>query len=167
MLFQSETGMVSVFLEPQFEGLCTEPIYTAQVSNISTPQRLDLPQFAEHLISPFDSLFAFIGYAYSWHLEHLIPERGIAGIETSSRNFSAEPLGFVWGSRVTNTEFELEENVDYVWGDALVGYCLPEELRRDQMRQPAAAENFRAYTFHRIPTNDELITICISQEHED
>jgi hypothetical protein len=167
MLFQSETGMLNIFLEPQFEGLCAEPIYTVQVSDISTFQRLGLPPFAEHLISPFDSLFAFIGYAYSWHLEHLIPVSEISGIETSSENFSAAPLGFVWESQVTNTEFELEENADCDWGDALVGYCLPEELRRDQMRQPAAAENFRTYPLHRIPTNDELITIWISQQHEN
>ncbi|MFY8026323.1 MAG: hypothetical protein ACOVMF_00115 [Aquiluna sp.] len=167
MLFQSEVGMINVLLEPQFAALCSEPLYTVQVSDIATFQTLELPAFVEHLLSPAEPLFPFIGYAYAWHLEHLMNQEEISKIEKASQDFSAEPLGFVWQSQITNTEFELEENSDYDWGDELVGFCLPDELKRDQSRQPAAAACFRAYPIHRLPTNDELNTVWISQQNEN
>ena len=167
MLIQTATGLLNAFIEPQFAQICDEKLFTVQASDIRTFRLLELPAFAEYRIDPKDLLFPFTGFCYSWHLEHLISAKQLSEIELLVDNASPEPAAYCWEASMTDFDSEMDKDSGYVWGDVVVGFCLREELLSERQSQPGVAEWFRAYPLFRLPTNEELKTVWVSQQYDN
>jgi hypothetical protein len=167
MLIDTNYGILNVFLEPQFLSIGSEPLYTIQASDFRSFRSLELPAFVEFRMDPRDLLFPYTGFAYSWHLEHLISSEKLCLVPALPLNANPEPSAYCWEASMTAFDAEIEEGADYEWGDIRVGFCLRDELADDKNSQPLATEWFRAYPLYRLPTYEELSTLWVSQGNED
>lgn len=162
MLIQTETGLLNVFIEPQFKELCDEPLFTVLASDFKSLEKLELASYTEHKLDPVEKFFPFTAYAYSWHLEHLLTEKKIAEIETLTQDSSPAPVSFCWVGVLADVE---DMSVDEVYEDNLgyvhVGYCLADDLEKERYDY-VRFESFQAYPLFRLPTDHELKTVWTS-----
>lgn len=162
MLLQTKSGLLNIFIEPQFANLCQESLYTIQATDFKSIESLELASYAEHKLDPEDSMFPFTAFAYAWHLEHILTPEQIQKIETVTENVNPEPSSYCWAGVVSELEdVEFDENSEESLDSFRVGYCLANELQ-ESMNQQIAFESFLVYPLYRIPTNHELKTIWIS-----
>jgi len=167
MLIDTDYGFLNVFLEPQFLSIGSEPLYTVQSSDFRSFRSLKLPAFVEFRLDPRDLIFPYTGFAYSWHLEHLISGEKLGLVPALPLNANPEPSAYCWEALISAFVDEGEEAADYEWGDSRVGFCLRGELEDEKNSQPLAIEWFRAYPLYRLPTYEELSTLWVSQGYDD
>ena len=163
VLISGQSGLLNIFVEPQFAELSDEILYTVQASDFKTFQELELASYAEYRLEPQDSMFPFTGFAYAWNLEHLLSEEEISKIEVLKSNFNEEPLAFCWSATVKDyDDLVFDEVFEDSVGDVRIGYCLVDELTEELKDQSRFLHSFQVYPLYRIPTNHELKTIWVS-----
>ncbi len=162
MLFLTSSGLLNVFIEPQFMVLGNEPLYTVQSSDLTSLQKLQLLDYAEHRLDLKDSWLPFISYAYLDGIEQLVNQSQLLEIERLCNDFSPEPLSYFWVGQVTdfNSRYSFS-GLEHNSGHVIEGYCLAEEIQ-DEKHFFGYLENFRVYPLYRTPTNHELNSIWIS-----
>ena len=160
LFFQTSSGLINVFIEPQFRDLISEPLYTVQTSSAKTFQEMELPAFAEHQINLFGADFLFTGFAYSWHLEHLLSESQILSIPELEADVSPRPLSFAWVGQITDWgDDETLFGDDPSEGTTLVGYCLHGEQAKVILRNQNVLESVLFYPMFRLPSTSDLATV--------
>ena len=160
MFFQTSSGLTNIFIEPQFRDLTCEPLYTVQTSSAKTFQEMELPAFAEHQINLFGADFLFTGFAYSWHLEHLLSESQILSIPELEADVSPRPLSFAWVGQITDWgDDETLFGDDPSEGTTLVGYCLHGEQAKVILRNQNVLESVLFYPMFRLPSTSDLATV--------
>jgi hypothetical protein len=167
MLIDTRYGILNIFLEPQFLLIGSDPLYTVQASDARSFRLLELPSFVEYRMDPKDLLFPFTGFAYAWHLEHLLSAEKLALVPHLADNINPEPAAYCWESSVSDLDFEIREHDDYEWADITVGFCLKDELSKQIDFQSNQTQWFRAYPIYRLPTNEELSTVWTCQRYDD
>lgn len=162
MLISGSTGLMNVFIEPQFAALCEETLFTVQASDFKTFQELELASYAEHLLEPLDPMFPFTGFAYAWNLEHTLSEAQISEIELAKVDLSPAPSAFCWSGVLKDyDEIMFSEEFEDSIGDVRIGYCLADELEQELRAQSKSLQSIQVFPLFRIPSNHELRTIWV------
>ena len=163
MLISTKTGMVNVFIEPQFAEVSSQELLTIQVSDFETFNLLGLRNEDSYRLDLKDEYFPFIGYGYRWQLGYKLGgHRQLSNIEVLDKDFSPEVKGYKWmGLYIPNPDYEPQEGEDDE-SEMHVGYCLPSEVDDVRFGTDISYETFHVYPLFRLPTNEQLDTIWCS-----
>lgn len=163
MLFESGQGLINVFIEPQFAQICDEPLFTVQAAGLRALETLELHPLSDKRIDVGKFDFLFMGFAYSWNLEHCLTLEKISSIPTMADNLNEIPTAYCWTGRVIDLEsVEWDEHDEMIIGDLQTGYCFRQDLQRVREEKRSTLEEFRAFPLFRYPTREELKTIWVS-----
>ena len=163
MLISTKTGMVNVFIEPQFAEVSSQELLTIQVSDFETFNLLGLRNEDSYRLDLKDEYFPFIGYGYRWQLGYKLGGfKQLSNIEVLEKDFSPEVKGYKWmGLYIPNPDYEPQEGEDDE-SEMNVGYCLPSEVDDARFGTDISYETFHVYPLFRLPTNEQLDTIWCS-----
>ena len=163
MFLATDTGMVNVFIEPQFAEVSSQTLLTVQCSDLATFQLLKLNDDDSFWMNLKDDYFPFVGYGYRWSLGHKIAGfKKLADVEVLTEDFSPPVKGFKWmGLYLPNPDYDPEEGDDDE-SELHSGYCLPDEVDSARFGSDVAYESFHVYPMFRLPTNEQLNTIWCS-----
>ena len=163
MQISSPTGLLNVFIEPQFKNLCAEPIFTVQAPDIKSLAPIRPPSFAEFTLLLNDPLFQFNAFVYSWNLEHILSDSKIKQIDILSVNVNPEPKAFSYEIEVFEDEVleDCEEDGDCI-GTLRVGYFLASQLETMLPLFREYSDEFKIYPLYRDLSEHELTTVWIS-----
>ncbi len=163
MIISLETGLLNVFIEPQFANLCNEPLYTVQAAEIAPILAMRPKSFTESRFVPGDPLFQFNSFVYSWNLEHVLKPSEIRNIEMLTSDFNPEPLAYCFEvEQLEDDVFELAANDGDCVGTLRVGYFLPSKLPTMKSALNQKSEEFKVYPLYRQLSDHEQSTIWIS-----
>src|SRR5210317_786128 len=114
MLISTKTGMVNVFIEPQFAEVSSQELLTIQVSDFETFNLLGLRNEDSYRLDLKDEYFPFIGYGYRWQLGYKLGGfKQLSNIEVLEKDFSPEVKGYKWmGLYIPNPDNEPQEGED-------------------------------------------------------
>lgn len=161
MLVSISTGLLNIFIEPQFKNLCGEPLYTVQSADAISLSAIRSPSFAEFRIQLDDPLFQFNAFVYSWNLEHILDLSTIQRIETLPENVNPFPSGFCFQAETLLDEFQDDLDAE-CFGTIQVGYFLANQLQDNQLKLTTEHRNFHLYPVYRRISKKELETIWTS-----
>jgi hypothetical protein len=158
MLFSVSTGLLNIFIEPQFKNLCGEPLYTVQSAEPISLSAVRPPSFAEFRIQLDDPLFQFNAFVYSWNLEHILDLSVIRRIETLPENVNPVPMGFCYQAETLLDE--PEDDLDgECFGTTQVGYVLANQLQEKKLKLTVEHKKFRFFPVYRRISKKDLETI--------
>ena len=163
MFLATDTGMVNVFIEPQFAEVSSQTLLTVQCSDLATFQLLKLNDDDSFWMNLKDDYFPFVGYGYRWSLGHKIAGfKKLADVEVLTEDFSPPVKGFKWmGLYLPNPDYDPEEGDDDE-SELHTGYCLPDEVDSARFGTDISYESFHVYPMFSLPTNEQLNTIWCS-----
>lgn len=163
MLISTKTGMVNVFIEPQFAEVSSQELLTIQVSDFETFNLLSLRNEDSYRLDLKDEYFPFTGYGYRWQLGFKLGGfKQLSNIEVLEKDFSPEVKGYKWmGLYIPNPDYEPQEGEDDE-SEMHVGYCLPSEVDDARFGTDISYETFHVYPLFRLPSNEQLDTIWCS-----
>ena len=163
MLISTKTGMVNVFIEPQFAEVSSQELLTIQVSDFETFNLLGLRNEDSYRLDLKDEYFPFIGYGYRLQLGYKLGGfKQLSNIEVLEKDFSPEVKGYKWmGLYIPNPDYEPQEGEDDE-SEMHVGYCLPSEVDDARFGTDISYETFHVYPLFRLPSNEQLDTIWCS-----
>ena len=163
MLLDTETGMVNVFIEPQFFEVSSELLLTIQVSDFATFKALRLTADDNYQINLNDEYFPFVGYGHNWSLGYKLGgQKRLEGIPVLSQDFSPPVKGFKWkGLYIPDPDLMPEEGEED-GSETHVGYCLPGEIAEAQFGSDLSYEVFHLSPLFREPSSEQLKTVFSS-----
>lgn len=163
MLISSPAGLLNVFIEPQFNNLCGEPLFTVQAPDIKSLAAIRPPSFAEFRVLLNDPLFQFNAFVYSWNLEHILSDSKIKQIDILPEDVNPEPKAFVYEIEVFEDEVleACAEDGDCI-GTLRVGYFQAPQLEKMLPLFRKYTDEFKIYPLYRELSEHELTTIWIS-----
>ena len=163
MLISTKTGMVNVFIEPQFAEVSSQELLTIQVSDFETFNLLSLRNEDSYRLDLKDEYVPYMAYGYRWPLGYKLGGfKQLSNIEVLEKDFSPEVEGYKWmGLYIPNPDYEPQEGEDDE-SEMHVGYCLPSEVDDARFGTDISYETFHVYPLFRLPTNEQLDTIWCS-----
>ena len=162
MILGTATGLVNVFIEPQFQEVSGKSVLTILCSDMASFQQLKLRDEESHWVNEDDSFFPFVGYGDIWTLApKLTSFKTLETVEVLGFNFSRPVKGFKWvGLYLPNPDFDPETEEDE--SELHSGYCLPDGIDNARFGSDLSYETFSLTPVFEEPTQEQLDTIWSS-----